>query len=397
MRLRLRSSKQLRFGLAALGVVALLLPGLRASAQTKESTDEFGEDAKPAKPAKSAEAEAPADGCRDAARAAGGTRAGAGIGAVRPVRAAPEPPARRELERQHPVRHSRAAAIRDGGRTRRRQDDEEHLPAPVPIHGRRNALQILRVLLPAGLAEPVQAGPWRTDGVRQERSGSEHPGRLRDVQAPRNSAARTGGSTSRSTPGSCCRRSPTTAWRARRSSTARTTSSTAYRRNVTSIADPFRSAGQSPLGRDAGVQLRALVLNGHIDFRAGVFMGHRLGAVPAVRQDPAVVGGLNPFRLAARLQINLLDARARVLLPGHLSRREEDPFDRRLLRLPGHPSTSILAATSSSICPSAPGSSPRRPTSCSGTAGPSDAVARSPKAKERSTWARWAISSDRSC
>ena len=61
MRLRLRSSKQLKPGLAALAVVALLLPGLRASAQTKESTDEFGEDAKPAKQAKSAEAEAPAE------------------------------------------------------------------------------------------------------------------------------------------------------------------------------------------------------------------------------------------------------------------------------------------------------------------------------------------------
>jgi hypothetical protein len=61
MRLRLRSSKQLKPGLAALAVVALLLPGLRASAQTQQSTDEFGEDAKPAKPAKSAEAEVPAE------------------------------------------------------------------------------------------------------------------------------------------------------------------------------------------------------------------------------------------------------------------------------------------------------------------------------------------------
>ena len=59
----LRSSQQTRFGLAALAVVALLLPGLRASAQTPDSSDEFGENAKPAKPAKpgtSAETEAPA-------------------------------------------------------------------------------------------------------------------------------------------------------------------------------------------------------------------------------------------------------------------------------------------------------------------------------------------------
>ncbi len=64
MRLRLRSSKQLKPGLAALAVVALLLPGLRASAQTPDSSDEFGENAKPAKPAKpatSAETEAPAE------------------------------------------------------------------------------------------------------------------------------------------------------------------------------------------------------------------------------------------------------------------------------------------------------------------------------------------------
>ena len=52
---------KLRHSVAALVVIALLLPALRASAQTPESGDEFADEkAKPAKPAKSAEPEAPA-------------------------------------------------------------------------------------------------------------------------------------------------------------------------------------------------------------------------------------------------------------------------------------------------------------------------------------------------
>jgi len=81
-----------------------------------------------------------------------------------------------------------------------------------------------------------------------------------------------------------------------------------FRRNLFGIADPFKSDGESPIGRDAGVQVRALVLNGHIDVRAGAFMGHRVGLVPAAGADPSLVGGLNMVRLAGRLQINLLDA-----------------------------------------------------------------------------------------
>ena len=81
-----------------------------------------------------------------------------------------------------------------------------------------------------------------------------------------------------------------------------------FRRNVTGIADPFTSSGQSPVGRDTGFQLRVLALNGHIDFRGGAFQGHRVGAVPQSTMTPAVVGGLNAPRLTFRLQINLLDA-----------------------------------------------------------------------------------------
>jgi hypothetical protein len=81
-----------------------------------------------------------------------------------------------------------------------------------------------------------------------------------------------------------------------------------FRRNMTNNTDPFRAFGQSPVGRDAGVQARFLVLNGHIDFRFGAFMGKRTGAVPAAAPMPATVGGVNMFRFAGRVQINLLDA-----------------------------------------------------------------------------------------
>jgi hypothetical protein len=84
-----------------------------------------------------------------------------------------------------------------------------------------------------------------------------------------------------------------------------------FRRIVTGNADPFKSQGQlqSPVGRDLGAQLRALVLNGHIDARVGLFQGLRIGEIPAVTMgDPATIGAVNFFRFAARLQINLLDA-----------------------------------------------------------------------------------------
>src|SRR5262245_36647450 len=82
-----------------------------------------------------------------------------------------------------------------------------------------------------------------------------------------------------------------------------------FRRNLFGIADPFMSSGESPIGRDVGVQARALALNGHIDLRAGLFQGFRVGAVPAsTGGTPGVVGSLNMFEAAGRLQINLLDA-----------------------------------------------------------------------------------------
>lgn len=78
-----------------------------------------------------------------------------------------------------------------------------------------------------------------------------------------------------------------------------------FRRSIFNDNDPLGSAGQSPQGRDAGVQLRLLVLGGHIEARGGVFQGVRNNPVPG---PPAEVGDYNIFRLAGRVQVNVFDA-----------------------------------------------------------------------------------------
>ncbi len=65
-------------------------------------------------------------------------------------------------------------------------------------------------------------------------------------------------------------------------------------------ANVFGSTGD--VGRDAGVQLRGLVLDNHLEYRAGLFQGLR-DAQTADR-----VAARNFFRVAARVQINVLDA-----------------------------------------------------------------------------------------
>jgi len=57
----------------------------------------------------------------------------------------------------------------------------------------------------------------------------------------------------------------------------------------------------SSVGRDAGVQARGLLVDGHVEYRAGLFQGRRDG------QTANDVAAHNFFRFAARLQINLLD------------------------------------------------------------------------------------------
>ncbi len=62
------------------------------------------------------------------------------------------------------------------------------------------------------------------------------------------------------------------------------------------------AAGVNPAGRDVGLQFRGLVLDNHIEYRLGVFQGKRN---PGTADQ---VAGQNMFRLAGRVQINILDA-----------------------------------------------------------------------------------------
>ena len=61
-------------------------------------------------------------------------------------------------------------------------------------------------------------------------------------------------------------------------------------------------AGVNPAGRDAGLQFRGLVLDNHLEYRVGIFQGKR----NAGTADQ--VAGQNMFRLAGRVQVNVLDA-----------------------------------------------------------------------------------------
>lgn len=63
----------------------------------------------------------------------------------------------------------------------------------------------------------------------------------------------------------------------------------------------FGSSG-NPIGRDMGVQVRGLVLGGHLEYRAGLFQGLRSGQTAT---DPAAN---NFFRATGRVQFNLFDA-----------------------------------------------------------------------------------------
>jgi len=60
--------------------------------------------------------------------------------------------------------------------------------------------------------------------------------------------------------------------------------------------------GVNPAGRDSGFQFRGLVLDNHLEYRVGMFQGKRN---PNTADQ---VAGQNMFRIAGRLQINILDA-----------------------------------------------------------------------------------------
>ena len=69
------------------------------------------------------------------------------------------------------------------------------------------------------------------------------------------------------------------------------------------------NASFPPVGRDLGFEVRGLLLDNHIEYRAGLFQGYRKPAVaPAMGSSNGEVASQNMFRFAGRIQINLLDA-----------------------------------------------------------------------------------------
>jgi len=75
-----------------------------------------------------------------------------------------------------------------------------------------------------------------------------------------------------------------------------------YFANTFRHGDSFGNTAPSPVGRDLGAEARGLLVDGHVEYRLGLFQG--------LRNAPAApkVGGRNFFRVAGRVQINLLDA-----------------------------------------------------------------------------------------
>jgi hypothetical protein len=81
-----------------------------------------------------------------------------------------------------------------------------------------------------------------------------------------------------------------------------------FRRDVFTDADPFMSStGENPSGRDLGFQLRGL-LSDHLEYRVGIYQGYRVATLPASNGMAGEVGALNAFRVAGRVQVNVLDA-----------------------------------------------------------------------------------------
>lgn len=71
------------------------------------------------------------------------------------------------------------------------------------------------------------------------------------------------------------------------------------------------NAATAPVGRDAGIEVRGLLLDNHIEYRAGLFQGFRKPATAAPMMPAGATGDVasqNMFRFAGRIQINLLDA-----------------------------------------------------------------------------------------
>jgi len=71
------------------------------------------------------------------------------------------------------------------------------------------------------------------------------------------------------------------------------------------------NAATPPVGRDAGIEVRGLLLDNHIEYRAGLFQGFRKAQTAPPMMPAGATGDVasqNMFRFAGRIQINLLDA-----------------------------------------------------------------------------------------
>ncbi|HJZ84924.1 MAG TPA: hypothetical protein VKN99_07110 [Polyangia bacterium] len=79
-----------------------------------------------------------------------------------------------------------------------------------------------------------------------------------------------------------------------------------YFTNTFRHSDIFNAASP-PVGRDAGAQLRGLVLGGRLEYRFGAFQGLREPSAPAMGPTPAQTQAQNMVRLCGRLQFNLWD------------------------------------------------------------------------------------------
>ncbi len=74
-----------------------------------------------------------------------------------------------------------------------------------------------------------------------------------------------------------------------------------YFQNSFTNSNSFNSSS-SPVGRDAGVQVRGLLIDNHLEYRVGLFQGFRNIA------EDGKVASRNFFRVAGRVQVNILDA-----------------------------------------------------------------------------------------
>jgi hypothetical protein len=68
------------------------------------------------------------------------------------------------------------------------------------------------------------------------------------------------------------------------------------------------NAATAPVGRDTGIEARGLLVDNHIEYRAGLFQGLRKPGTDGTAAAPGDVASQNMFRFAGRIQVNILDA-----------------------------------------------------------------------------------------